>query len=162
MPTVILDTDFLSALLKVEQLPLVRSFYQVETLLVPPAVYRELAVTDLLPRLTELPWIRLAEPAPVRLATLQQDESFARLGSGEQEAIALALERPDAVLLMNDNQARRVATSLGVSVIHIPAFLLACKMAGLVDRDALADLIAALWEKDHYKFRQDVLAVLLG
>lgn len=161
MLTVILDTDFLSAFLKIERVPLIRSFYQVETLLAPPAVHREIAVTNLLPRLAGLPWVCLAEPALARLTTLQQDELFARLGSGEQEAIALALERPGAVLLMNDNQARRVATSLGVTVIHIPAFLLACKMAGLVDRKTLADLIAALQEKDYYKFRQDVLVALL-
>jgi len=50
-PTVILDADFLSAFLKVERLPLIREFYQVESLYVPPAVYREVALTDLLSRL---------------------------------------------------------------------------------------------------------------
>jgi len=161
MPIVILDTDFLSAFLKIEQVPLIRSFYQVDTVLVPFAVYREIAVTALLPRLAEFPWLRLTEPNQDRLAALQQNEPFARLGSGEQEAIALVLEQPDAVLLMNDNQARRVATHLGVTVTHIPAFLLACKMTRLVDRDTMADLITALRARDHYEFRQDVLAMLL-
>jgi len=88
--------------------------------------------------------------------------AFHRLGQGEQEAIVLALERQGAVLLTNDNQARRLAGSLGVQVVNIPAFLLACKRAGLLDREAMANLVADLREKDHYGFRQDVLNLLLS
>lgn len=160
--TIILDADFLSAFLKIERLHLVREFYQVEMLLVPPAVYREIAMTNLVPRLTALPWVRADAPSPSRLEVLSSDEGFQRLGAGEQESIALALEHDGSVLLVNDNQARRIAARLGISVVNIPAFLLACKTSRLLDRNALADLIAALQEKDFYGFRQDVLDWLMS
>jgi hypothetical protein len=59
---VILDADFLSAFLKIERLPLLLTFYQVERLYVPSAVYRELAVTSLLPSLLAIPWIGIEDP----------------------------------------------------------------------------------------------------
>lgn len=49
--TVILDTDFLSAFLKIERLPLIREFYQVETVYIPAAVYQEVAAGEQFPRL---------------------------------------------------------------------------------------------------------------
>jgi len=67
-----------------------------------------------------------------------------------------------SVLLSNDNQARRIATSLGVNVANIPAFLLACKIAGLLNSEAMGDLITSLQEKDYYRFRQDVLDLLMS
>ena len=158
---VILDSDFLSAFLKIEQMPLVRSLYQVETVAVPPAVYRKVALTSLLASLTALTWVQVVAPSVTQLETLATDESFRRLGRGEQEAIALAIEQKPTVLLGNDNQARRVAAKLGVDVVNIPAFLLACKQARLVDRQTLAALIADLRAKDFLGFRQADLDLLI-
>jgi len=60
---VVLDTDFLSAFLKIDRLPLVRSLYRVETLVVPLAVYREIGLTRLLPQLAAAAaWRRNASP----------------------------------------------------------------------------------------------------
>lgn len=154
---VILDADFLSAFLKIERLPLLLTFYQVQRLSVPSAVYRELAVTSLLPSLLVIPWIGVEDPTLERLQSVANDEAFAVLGAGEQAAIALALDRPGAVLLSNDRQVQRLATGRGVIVINIPAFLLACKLTGVLDRVALAEITAALQAKDHYGFPRDVL-----
>jgi predicted nucleic acid-binding protein len=159
---VILDSDFLSAFLKIEQMPLIRSLYQVETVVVPPAVYREIALTNLLTYLTALTWIEIVAPSITSLETLATEESFRRLGAGEQQAIALAIEQKPTVLLGNDNQARRVAARLGVNVVNLPAFLLACKQAGLVDRQTLSRLIADLRAKDFFEFRQADLDLLMG
>ena len=158
---VILDADFLSAFLKIERLPLLLTFYQVERLCVPSAVYRELAMTDLLPSLLAFPWFTVEQPAPDRLASVVSDDALNVLGAGEQEAIALALDHPGSVLLSNDRQAQRLATGYGVTVINIPAFLLACKLASLLDRSAMAEVTAALQAKDYYGFRRDVLKMLL-
>jgi len=160
--TVILDADFLSAFLKIERLPLLLAFYQVERLYVPPAVYREVAVTTLLPSLLAFSSIRVESPTPERLQSVANHDAFGKLGAGEQEAIALALDHPDAILLSNDRQVRRLATGCGVTVINLPAFLLACKLAGMLDHAAMADITAALQAKDHYGFRQDLLELLLG
>lgn len=158
---VILDSDFLSAFLKIEQMPLIRVLYQVDTVAVPPAVYREIALTDLLPHLNNLGWIQIVTPSQTRIDSLARDDNFRRLGAGEQEAISLALDQTETILLGNDNQARRVAAKFGVSVINIPAFLLACKQANLVNRQTLT-AIKDLGEKDFFGFRQSDLDLLLG
>ena len=160
--TVILDTDFLSAFLKIDRLSLVKGLYQAEQLLVPPAVYREASQTSLLQRLAAIPWLRVEAAEPGILSELSQQDGFFDLGAGEKEAIALALQLPGSVLLMNDNRARREAVQSGVQVVDIPAFLLACKLSGFLDRAQTAETIRDLQEKDRYGFRADVLARLLA
>jgi len=118
-------------------------------------------VTDLLPRLAAIPWIEVREPDAEKVKALGRDETFARLGSGEREAIALCMELGDVVLLMNDNRARQVAVRLGIRVLSVPTFLLAYKNSGLADREQIADLVTALEERDFYGFRKDVRDLLL-
>ena len=54
---VILDADFLSAMLKIGRLALIRNFYQVQNVHLAPAVHREIAQTTLLSQLASLPLI---------------------------------------------------------------------------------------------------------
>ena len=161
MVTIILDTDFLSSFLKIERLGLIKAFFQVESLHIPLAVYREIAQTDLLPRLLATKWIAVKQANKVAYEALYQDEAFTTLGEGEQESMLLALDSTDAVLMMSDNQARRVAQAQGIRVLNIPAFLLACKMSGLIEREEMAQTIRDLKEKDYYKFKQEVREALL-
>jgi len=63
---------------------------------------------------------------------------------------------------MNDNRARQTAARLGVQVLNIPAFLLACKDAGLLSRAAIEDLIVALEDRDRYGFRKTIRDLLLS
>ncbi|HSK77923.1 MAG TPA: hypothetical protein VLQ45_15840 [Thermoanaerobaculia bacterium] len=159
-PAIILDTDFLSAFLKIDRLPLVRDFYGADDLLVPLAVYRELSLTNLLPGLASLPWIQIQAPASA--GDLGRLESFASLGQGEREAILLARQYEASLLLMNDNKARREAQRLGLEVVNVPAFLLSCKLEGFVDGEEIRRLVQALREKDRYGFRADILDLLLS
>lgn len=158
---VVLDADFLSAFLKIERLFIIRELFGLDRAFTPPAVYREISVTDLLPRLTAIPWIEVREPDAEKMKALGRDEAFARLGSGEREAIVLCMELEDAVLLMNDNRARQVAVRLGIRVFSVPTFLLAYKDSGLADKEQIADLVTALEERDFYGFRKDVRDLLL-
>jgi predicted nucleic acid-binding protein len=159
---VVLDADFLSAFLKIDQLPLVKELYQAKELLIPPSVYREIGATRLLADLAALPWLRVQPPNVARVQELFEDEEFAKLGPGEQEAIALSFGTKTSVLLMNDNRARQLAARFGVEVLNIPAFLLACKEAGLLGRAAIEDLIVALEERDRYGFRKTIRNLLLS
>jgi predicted nucleic acid-binding protein len=159
--TVILDTDFLSAFLKIEQLHLVKDFYSVEVLKVPVAVYREVSLTSLLAQMATLPWVKVEklESGDV-VADLISD--FMGLGRGEQEAIRLSLNIPGSLLLMNDRKARRVADRLGIGTVDIPAFLLSCKISGFLSLEEIRAVTDALREKDRYGFRQEVLDRLLS
>ncbi|HEX4963531.1 MAG TPA: hypothetical protein VF173_22065 [Thermoanaerobaculia bacterium] len=158
--TIFLDTDFLSAFLKIEQLHLVKDFYGVEILRVPVAVYREVSLTKLLQHLAVLQWVEVAALEPGEGSVHGPD--FVGLGKGEQEAIQLSLRTPGSLLLMNDLKARRVAHRLGVDTVDVPAFLLSCKAAKFLNPTQLREVIEALREKDRYGFRQEVLDRLLS
>ncbi len=162
MPTIIIDTDFLSSLLKIGRSELLRSFYASASIRIPIAVYRELARTQLLPALLAIKWLEV-DPLEVQLnEPLLGKPAFRDLGAGEQACIVLACAATDSVILMSDNKARAFAQSLGVTVVNLPAFLLACKIAGLLDQAAIAQVIRDLKDKDYYEFKADIRAALLS
>jgi predicted nucleic acid-binding protein len=123
---IILDTDFLSAFLKINQVPLIRTFFQVSELAVSPAVYQEVAPTALFSMLHALSWIQVHSPALPIPVPLSSSAEWGRLGLGEREAIALAHETPSSILLINDNKARRVVVSLQALVYQRSTFLRFC------------------------------------
>jgi predicted nucleic acid-binding protein len=153
---IVLDTDFLSAFLKIGRLQLVKDFYGVEALIVPAAVVAELSRTPLVQDFARIPWIRI-EAAEHEFS----EEPLHRLGRGEREAIALAL-RQDFLLLTNDNLARQAAVRAGVDAVDIPGFLLSCKLTGFLDGDEIREIVGELREKDHYGFRKEILDRLLA
>jgi predicted nucleic acid-binding protein len=156
---IILDTDFLSALLKIHRLHLVRDFYGANTLVVPAAVSAELSRTPLLHELVQIPWIRIESPDETQSPAFSED--LHRLGPGEREALTLASQR-GALLLTNDSLARRAARRIGVNAVNIPAFLLSCKDLGFLDRSGIGDIVHDLREMDRYSFRKDILDLLLS
>lgn len=158
--SIILDTDFLSAFLKIERLSLVKDFYQVEFLLIPSAVYSELSVTSLGQSLAKLPWVQTETPPSGW--DLRSTPDSILLGAGELQAIALARQSDQSLILSNDNSARGLARRLGLNAIDIPEFLLSCKTSGFLDRAEIQELIRDLQEKDHYGFRKEVLDRLLS
>ena len=159
---VVVDADFLSSFLKIGRLRLVVQFYQVNEVVIAPAVYREVAQTTLLPVLSALTWVRIEAPPAAAAQRLRRQVEYSQLGAGEQESIALTVDRADAVLLCSDNRARRFAQGLGIEVLNIAAFLLACKLAGVLDQDAIRQIVEELGRLDYYRFREDVLAKLLS
>ncbi len=69
----------------------------------------------------------------------------ARLGAGESEAIALALETPPDYVLLDDLAARRLAQSFNLNVLGTVGLLLLAQQRGLLPalRPALDALLAA-------------------
>ena len=124
-------------------------------------MHRELAQTDLLMQLLAVPWIDVSPVKPSPDETLLQDSVFQALGAGERACILLARTLPYTVLLMSDSKARQFARSLGVTVVNIPAFLLACKMAALLSPEQIAQIVEDLKVKDYYDFRAEIHDVLL-
>lgn len=80
-PVVILDAHFLSSFLKIDQMSLIRDFYQDAKVLVPPAVYREVSQTDLVPQshgyiFIELSMESMEGPASRRRRKTMKEERF--------------------------------------------------------------------------------------
>lgn len=56
----------------------------------------------------------------------------AELGAGEAAAIALAAEAPDALLIMDDADGRRLARGLGLRVTGLVGVLIEAKARGII------------------------------
>lgn len=100
-------------------------------------------------------WLQIVEPRAVPSEWLTLD-----LGIGELEAMALALENPGRVILLDDALARRIAQAAGLEVWGTLRVLLEAKSRGLTE--SIEPLInrleeAGMWISD--SIRQRVLAL---
>ena len=127
MAEVICNTSPMQYLHQLGQLELLRKL--TGEVIVPPAVVDELAAGKAfgidLPEITALDWITIRRPAGVSAERLVGD-----LGVGETEVLMLALESPDAVAVLDDALARRVAETLGIKIAGTLGILLDAKRAG--------------------------------
>jgi len=95
------------------------------------------------PEISNYDWVIIAEPRNVPSEWLTLD-----LGPGELEAMALALENPERVVLLDDGLARRIAQAAGLEVWGTLRVLLEAKKQGLVKKVAplVDDLqMAGIW-----------------
>ncbi len=119
-------------------------------LIIPPAVRREVFGAKQLPD-----WIEeraLSQPLASRIAS-------ARLGAGEREAIALALEMQATLLVLDDLAARRLAQSLRILIIGSLGLLLKAKQAGLIP--AVRPLMEAM-QSDEFHISDGLFAGILA
>jgi predicted nucleic acid-binding protein len=139
MPEVIIsDTSCLLVFTNARQLILLQELYQ--EVLVTSVIEAEYGLV--LP-----PWIRVVDPQDVERA----NRFSTMVDAGEASAIALALERRDAKLIMDDLKGRRLAIELGVRITGSLGVLKAAKDNGLIPAMApvLEDLRkAGLWLSD--------------
>ena len=101
------------------------------------------------------PWLHVVEPTSMPSAWLALD-----LGAGELAAMALALEHPEKVVLLDDTLARRIAQAAGLQVWGTLKILLEAKSQGLTEAirpwvDRLGH--AGMWLSED--IRQRVLAL---
>ena len=90
------------------------------TVFAPPTVAAEVR--------TPASWLRIqAVQNSAVVATLKT-----QMDSGEAEAIALAMELGDVLLILDDKKARRVAGQIGLKVIGTVGMLLRAKRAGVI------------------------------
>ena len=103
----------------------------VRTVTVPPAVQEELNTGRnlglSLPDLQGLDWIVVRGPSSPATLSLVTD-----LGSGEREVLALALETPDTVCVLDDALARQVARTLQLRITGTLGVLIDAKRAGII------------------------------
>ncbi len=80
------------------------------------------------PQLATYDWLKVIQPKAVPSEWLVLD-----LGKGELETMALALENPDQVVLLDDSLAREIAKAAGLEVWGTLRVLLEAKAKGLTD-----------------------------
>lgn len=133
---------------RVERLDVLRELFG--QLRVPSAVRLEVFGTNQLPD-----WVEersLSQPLAPQIAS-------ARLGAGESEAIALALEVKATELIIDDLAARRLAQSLGLSIIGCLGLLLRAKHRGLIP--VVRPLMQAM-QSDEFRISDNLFAKILS
>jgi len=126
---------------------------------IPDAVVRELQEGQRrghnVPDPGDYPWLQAVNPRSVPSEWLTLD-----LGMGELAAMALALENPGRVVLLDDALARRIAQAAGLNAWGTLRVLLKAKSQGLVERiEPLVSRLkdAGMWISDDV--RQRILAL---
>ena len=142
MAPVVADASVLLALARIDRLDLLHRLFQ--DVRIPPTVAREVSRT--LPRLPD--WIGVTEPRAVGNAPGAKG-----LHAGEVDAIALALDLPASLLILDDLPARRHAAALGLTIIGTAGVLVLAKRGGLIlSVRELLDLLRGAG----FRLRQDV------
>jgi predicted nucleic acid-binding protein len=117
--TIIADTTCLIVLEKIGELNLLKDLYS------SIAITSEVALeygTDL------PPWIQIHSPENKNYQKILE----ASLDSGEAASIALAIELPDSLLILDDGKGRKFAENLGIKYTGTLGVLLAAKAAGVI------------------------------
>lgn len=127
MPEVIADTSPIQYLYQIGLLDVLNVLYGQIT--IPEAVAGELNVGRAhglsLPDVPSISWMTVKRPQGQALLPLVPD-----LGPGEREAIALAIETNDSLLILDDALARKHAQLLGVAMTGTLGVLLKAKQTG--------------------------------
>lgn len=108
------------------------------------------------PDLSEHNWVQIVTPKAVPSEWFSTD-----LGKGELFAMALAIENPDRIVLLDDGLARRISKAAGLKVWGTLKILLEAKQIGLVQQigpliDSLAE--SGMWLSSELKTRIKILA----
>ena len=101
----------------------------------------------------QLGFVRVAAPfLPPTLAALSLD-------AGEAAVLALALNRPGSIVIMDDSEGRAAAHTLGVSVVGTVGILLQAKKEGRLER--IAPVLRDLQTVGLFLPREGFLAALM-
>jgi len=129
LPEVICDTSPIQYLYQLELLDVLPAL--ATNVLAPPAVVKELEEGRVLgvplPDIAALDWFTIRRPLSDLAAPLVTD-----LGPGETEVLMLALELREAVVVLDDARARRMAEALDLRLTGTLGLLLDAKRAGLI------------------------------
>lgn len=155
MPEVISNTSPLQYLHQVGLLHLLPAMYG--QVVVPEAVAQELgrgvSLGIALPDLDTLPWLRIA-----RVGSTAALASLSDVGPGEREVLALALETPTALVVLDDARARRHAGRLGITLTGTLGVLLKAKQKGHLE--ALRPVLDRLEQLHFYLDAPTTVALL--
>ena len=130
MPPAISNTSPLLYLHRIDGLAWLQQLFG--ELWVPEAVVQELNEGARrgfdVPDVEDYDWLKIVNPSHMPFEWLALD-----LGAGEVAAMALALENPDRIIVLDDALARRTAQAAGLEVWGTLRILLEAKANGLIE-----------------------------
>ena len=156
---VISDTSVITNLVAIHHLCLLQQFY--DLILIPEAVYRELADIDPpVPGPVEVQTLDWLEVLSLRDRTIaDQLQNQFQLDPGESEAIALALEINADLLLIDERRGRAEATRLGLRLTGLLGMLVEAKQRSLIP--SIKPLMDALIDTSEFRVSQPLYEQIL-
>lgn len=152
----VVDTDFLSALYKIDRIDLIYQVFGVDRIYITQAVIDELAKApffyDFVLNTQQIERV-VVDEVPLHIKS-------AMLGRGETESIYYALETK-SILLSNDKKAGEFAEDLGLMVLDIVSFLLVCRKIGILGLNDIGHIMKLLKKRDHMEFNDEQKKLLL-
>jgi len=160
MPAVVSDASVLICLGAIQQLQLLKDFY--EEVFVPNAVWREVtAATGPRAGASETlqayqqGWLKVQTPNNHQLVSSLQTS----LGAGEAEAIALASELRANLLLIDESDGRKQARALGLMIAGTVGVLMRGKQAGKIKE--LKPILDILIQQHNFRVARDLYKEVL-
>ena len=154
MPEVISNTSPLFYLHQIGQLNLLQKLYS--SIKTPNAVYQELQAGKAqgisIPNIQDLEWINIAAPKTEYVPNVID------LGAGEAEVIALGIENPNSLLILDDALGRRIARLYNLKFTGTLGVLIRSKESGYID--LVAPLIQSLQQQGMW-LTQDIISSIL-
>lgn len=151
----IADSGPLICLARIDQIELLPRLFA--KILIPPEVWNEVTLRGKdhpgAKQVSQVTWLTLQAPDPQLVKPLS-----ILVDAGEAEAIALAQNTADCIILLDDARARKVAQRLDIKQIGTIGLLLRAKRQGLVQ--TIKPHINALVENGIYIRRELIDAVL--
>jgi len=157
MPDAICNTSPLLYLYRIEAITWLPQLF--DEIWAPSAVIHELKEGQHrgydIPKPHKYEWLKIVDPHTVPSEWLTLD-----LGQGELATMALALENPKRIVLLDDGLARRIADAAGLKVWGTLRVLLEAKSHGWIESVApLLDRLVPTGMWVSYDVRQRVLAL---
>ena len=152
---VVCDASTLIALSRINALSLLE--LQVTELMIPEAVYEELARGKGKPGIKEIVQAKWIQRKTVQDRTIIR-QLHQSLHAGECETIALAKEMAVDFVILDDAHARKIAEAEGLKVVGLLAILLNAKQNGLIRQ--IRPLLDAL-KQNGFFMKQDLYSLLL-
>lgn len=159
MARVIVDTSFLSSILKADLLEKTLDILDKRKLFITQEVERELQDSHLYTMNRD----KIGEEGPIIPLQREEDnhqEDLSFLGKGEASCIFYCL-KADARFLVDDREARNKARELGIKTLTIPDLLDLGKVEDDIDKEDMNKVIQNLQESDNYIFSDEVKEKLL-
>ena len=154
MPEVISNTSPLFYLHQIGRLNLLQKLYS--SIKTPNAVYQELQAGKdqgiSIPNIQDLEWINIAAPKTEYVPNIID------LGAGEAEVIALGIENPNSLLILDDALGRRIARLYNLKFTGTLGVLVRAKESGYID--LVAPLIQSLQQQGMW-LTQDIISSIL-
>ena len=164
---ILVDTDILSALAKIDRLDLLFELFEVDCLQIVPRVLGEIQVNLQEGRLFAQKVLDLIAQGKLEVMALTEQERGSGggipnpFGAGERYSVMVAQER-GALLLTNESRVGHFCREKGIGHASLPSILRSCRLNGILDFPELRQLMADLGTKDRMKFSDGTLEAIFG